>query len=408
MNEMTSLGILPPTMDGARLAANCLDPARAAQADLAETQNSVDDAASATIMIVDDEPINIKVVQKHLRSSGYGRFVSTSDSRQALELIQLEQPDIILLDIMMPHVNGLEILESVRGDRRLQHLPVLILTAASDAEVRFRALDLGATDFLSKPVQPAELVPRIRNALIVKAHQDHLANYSSQLERKVRMRTAELAQSREEVIRVLACAAEFRDQETGNHVLRVGRYASVIARQLGCDLARAELIGQAAILHDVGKIGIPDGILLKPEKLSKEEFDTMKNHCEFGWSILRGTPRHASVPYKGPSGSMRLSDSPVLKMAASIAMSHHERWDGTGYPVGLSGESIPIEGRITAVADVFDALSSRRPYKERMPLDKCFEMLENGRETHFDPQVLDAFFARTDDIVRIALDLADE
>jgi len=368
---------------------------------------SHDAGLNAKVTIVDDEPVNVKVVQKYLKDAGYRHFVNTHDSREAVELIRNESPDIVLLDIMMPHVSGLDILEVLRGDIKTQHLPVLILTAASDEEIRSKALELGATDFLNKPVRTAELIPRIRNALIVKAHHNNLAKYSSQLEHEVRMRTAELAQSREEIIRVLACAAEYRDQETGNHVLRVGRFAGIIARQLGFDRSQAELIGQAAILHDAGKIGIPDAVLLKAGKLTPDEMETIRQHCDYGMNILLGRPTHADQRFQGCAGAQRLSESPILRIAATIAISHHEKWDGSGYPLGLSGESIPVEGRITAVADVFDALSSKRPYKDPMPLDRCFEILEEGRAAHFDPQVLDAFFARTDDVVRVALDLVD-
>jgi putative two-component system response regulator len=360
-----------------------------------------------TIMIVDDEPINIKVVEKHLRCAGYDSFVTTHDSREALDVIRSKQPDVVLLDVMMPHVGGLEILEVIRGDIRLHHLPVLILTASSDERTRKEALESGATDFLSKPVQAAELVPRVRNALVVKAHHDNLANQSLRLEREVRQRTRELQQSREEVIHVLACAAEYRDKETGNHVLRVGRYAEIIARALGFHGSRAELIGQAAVLHDVGKIGISDTILLKPGKLDPEEIEIMKKHCRYGKNILMGMPSHGGLGLPGANQQRSLSESPVLKLAAVIAESHHERWDGSGYPKGLSGDAIPIEGRIMAVADVFDALYSRRPYKAPLPEDRCFEILEEGRGSQFDPRVLDAFFSRVDDILRIAFDLAD-
>lgn len=368
---------------------------------------SHDAGLDAKILIVDDEPINIESVQKHLRSAGYESFVSTSDARQAIELIRSERPDVVLLGITMPHVHGLDILEVLRGDLQTEHLPVLMLTAGCDEDIRSQAMELGATDFLSKPVRPTELILRIHNALIVKAHHDNLVKYSAQLEHEVQMRTAELAQSREEIIRVLACAAEYRDQETGNHVLRVGRYSAVMAHQLGFERSQAELIGQAAILHDAGKIGISDTILLKPGKLTPDEVEAIKRHCEYGMNILLGNPTRADQKFEGSAGPHGSCESPILKIAARIAISHHEKWDGTGYPRGLSGESIPIEGRITAVADVFDALSNERPYKEPVPLDECFEMLEEGRSTHFDPRVLDAFFTRTDDIVRIALDLTD-
>lgn len=360
----------------------------------------------ATIAIVDDEPIIIKVLQKHLREAGYNNFISTSESRDALDLIRQHRPDVIMLDIMMPHITGLNILEVIRGDRSLHHTPVIILSASGDDEMKQCALELGATDFLTKPLKPSELVPRIRNALVIKAHHDHLEEYSKRLEYEVRLRTAELAQSRQEVIHVLAAAAECRDQETGNHVLRVGRYVGIIARQLNFSPARAELIEQAAILHDVGKIGVTDAILLKPGKLDAEEITAMRKHCEYGQRILQFTPSE-SHRTKSLQAKPRSGQSPILCVAATIAMSHHEKWDGTGYPRGLAGESIPIEGRITAVADVFDALGSRRPYKEPMPLARCFEILEEGRAKHFDPAILDAFFARKEDVVRVAEDLSD-
>jgi putative two-component system response regulator len=362
---------------------------------------------SATIMIVDDEPINIKVVQRHLRVAGYANFVTTSEPREALQMIRRDEPDVIVLDVMMPHVGGLEILEVIRGDIQLHHIPVLILTAATDEETEVRALELGATDFLSKPVRSSELVPRVRNALVVKSHHDHMANYSTRLEHEVQRRTEELNQSRMEVIHVLACAAEYRDHETGNHVLRVGRYAGVIARKLSFASRQVELIEQAAILHDVGKIGIADAILLKPGRLEKDEFEAMQNHCDYGANILRGLPSERASKPSLSSEFDSLTHSPILKLAATISMSHHEKWDGSGYPHGISGEAIPIEGRITAVADVFDALSTRRPYKEPFALDRCFEILQEGRGQHFDPKVLDAFFACKPEVVQIALELAD-
>lgn len=359
----------------------------------------------AKIFILDDEPLNIRIVQKCLRHAGYTNVVSTSDSRTAVDLIRSERPDVIVLDIMMPHVSGMHILEVIRGDCRLHHIPVLILTASGDDVMKDQALTSGATDFLTKPIHPVELLARIRNALIVKAHHDHLAAYSGRLEQEVRQRTAELERTRQEVIRVLASAAEYRDQETGNHVLRVGRYAAIIARQLGFSPARVELIGQAAVLHDVGKIGIPDIILLKPGKLTAPEKEVMKNHCEYGRKILSCIPCRERWNL---NDSAPLELSPILRMASVISISHHERWDGGGYPHGLRGEEIPVEGRIVAVADVFDALSSERRYKERMPLDECFRTLERDSGLHFDPVILSAFRACSDEVVRVAQELADE
>jgi len=221
----------------------------------------------------------------------------------------------------------------------------------------------------------------------------------------VQLRTLELAASRLELIHCLGRAAEYRDNGTGMHVVRVGRYAGIIARQLGLNAATVELIEQAAPLHDVGKIGIPDAILLKPGKLTEDEFDVIRQHCEFGKRIvdeMTSDDRRAMAAH-APADSpiVQVGRSPMLQMAARVALTHHEKWDGSGYPHGLAGEQIPLEGRITAVADVFDALSNKRPYKPAFPLERCFAMLEEGRGTHFDPRILDAFFARRKEVLRV-------
>lgn len=366
---------------------------------------------SSKIMIVDDEPINVKVARKYLALEGYEDFVTTTDSREALALIEQNRPDLVLLDIMMPHVSGLDILAALRADPRWTHLPVVILTAANDQSTKRRALELGANDFLSKPVDPTELVPRLHNVLTVKRHHDHMEQYAHELEAEVLRRTAELARSRQEVIHCLARAAEFRDDDTGRHVFRVGRYARLIAADLGWEGERLNMLEQAAQLHDIGKIGIPDSILLKPGKLGPEELEIMHKHAGFGKRIMETLPEHESNVLRSHTelGSrlLRETDSPILAMAAIISLSHHEKWDGSGYPLGMAGEDIPIEGRITAVADVFDALSSKRPYKPPYPLARCFEILGEGREKHFDPRVLDAFFRCRAEIVRTQLRYAD-
>ena len=371
------------------------------------TVREASQAKSGRVMIVDDEPINIKLIQKYLRGAGYHDFVTTTDSRGAADLIRTAHPDIAVLDVMMPDVSGLDILSEVRNDSELSHLPVLIVTASIDEQTKIDALELGATDFLHKPVKPTELLPRVRNALVLKAHHDQMKAYSKRLETEVAQRTADLAQSREEVIHVLACAAEYRDQETGNHVIRVGRFAGIIARELGYSSSDAELIEQAAILHDAGKIGISDSILLKPGKLTGDEFEQMKRHCEYGERILKAQPSGENQPfllYSCPPATR----SPVLRMAALIARTHHERWDGRGYPDGLKGEEIPMAGRITAVADVFDALSSKRCYKDALPLKQCIAVMKQERGKHFDPTVIDAFMRRIDDITKIVVNLADD
>jgi putative two-component system response regulator len=227
----------------------------------------------------------------------------------------------------------------------------------------------------------------------------------------VRQRTAELEESRLELIHCLARAAEYRDDDTGRHILRVGRYARIIGKQMGMEPRQLEVLELAAQLHDVGKIGVPDAILLKPGKLTPEEYEVMQKHCGFGRKIVDCMPtRDADVLRKHAEMGAKLMSvgrSPILDMAKRVALTHHERWDGTGYPLGLEGEAIPIEGRITAVADVFDALGSRRVYKPAFPLAKCLAIIVERRGTHFDPAVVDAFLACRDEIVQVQIDLAD-
>jgi len=364
---------------------------------------------SAKIAIVDDEPINIKVARKYLQGVGYRDFITTTESITAMELIGRERPDVVLLDVMMPQVDGIQILQAIRADPALAHIPVLILTASTDSETKRRALESGATDFLAKPVDPSDLIPRIRNALIVKAHHDHLSRYSEHLERQVRLRTVELEASRLQVIHCLARAAEYRDDTTGRHVIRVGRYASLLARELGFSDIDAEMLGLAAQLHDVGKIGLPDAILLKPGPLLPEEFTIVKRHCEIGHRIvqpLRDEDWHA-LKTCTEMGLVSSGENTILLTAARIALTHHEQWDGSGYPQGLSGEAIPMEGRITSVADVFDALTSARSYKPAMPPAQAVETMEEGRGAHFDPRVLDAMLRRFDGFLKVLTEQAD-
>jgi putative two-component system response regulator len=390
-----------------------VEPNRASQprADRHAPEPPPDRIMESKIMILDDEPCNVMVVRKYLRDSGYTSVVTLSDSQQALAMIADENPSLLLLDIVMPHVSGLDILRALRLDGQSQFLPVLILTASTDVETKRTALDLGATDFLHKPVDPNDLIPRVRNTLAIKSYQDRLKNYAEELEQEVRARTAEVVASREEVIHCLARAAEYRDDNTGHHVVRVGRYAGIIARQLGFSRDRVEFIELAAQLHDVGKIGVPDAILNFTGKLDPEQYALMQKHCSFAKKILTPMPEHEWQRLREHSNLgaelLQVSSSPMLMLAAKIAQTHHERWDGTGYPLGLAGEDIPLEGRIVAVADVFDALSSARPYKPPFPREKCFSIMAEGRGTHFDPTVLDAFFARSEDIIRTQLDFMD-
>jgi putative two-component system response regulator len=386
----------------------------ATQARTASDRATSDRAAvrRAKVMIVDDEPINIQIVKKYLSLEGYENFVTCSDSSEAMALVASEQPDLLLLDIMMPCVSGLDILRQLQSELRRGRIFVVVLTASNDKDIRNEALELGATDFLGKPLEPVELIPRIRNVLLVKQHYDHLRNYSRELEGEVLRRTAELIRSRKEVIRCLARVAEFRDDDTGHHVTRVGRYARLIARALGWQGEVLDVIEQAAQLHDIGKIGVPDAILRqmqpagagnqKDERAAREKLSTHDR------SVLRG---HTQLG----SRLLEAAESPILATAAVISMYHHEHWEGSGYPEGLSGDEIPIEARITAVADVFDTLSTGKVTEGKsvpagtsaLSLDQCFRILEAGRGKYFDPAVLDAFFNCRQEILFVQLQYAD-
>lgn len=405
---INSAPTVPESSSAAASNSASADPRNAVFAAIAKGNESL---LTSKIMIVDDEPINLKLARKYLNLAGFQNLVTSSEPREVVGLVYKEQPDALLLDIMMPHVSGLDLLGALRADARWKHLPIVILTAANDQATKRTALELGATDFLGKPVDPTELIPRIHNVLLVKLHYDQLQQHSQQLENEVLRRTAELAKSRQEIIHCLARAAEFRDDDTGRHVFRVGRYARLIAAELGWSGERLNILEQAAQLHDIGKIGVPDSILLKPGKLTLEEFEFMQKHSGFGKHIVQTLPDQEANILRGHTelGSrlLQTTDSPILALAAKISLSHHEKWDGTGYPLGLSGEDIPLEGRITAVADVFDALSSKRPYKPPFPLDKCLQILEEGRGKHFDPTVLDAFFRCRKAIIDTQIQFAD-
>ena len=369
------------------------------------------DSLASSVWIIDDASVNVNVVQTYLDTEGYRQITGFTNPLKAVDRLLHETPDVVLLDVMMPEINGIEVLKILRSQAATKHTPVLILSASSDRDTRLEALELGATDFLKKPVDRVELIVRLRNALTIKAHQDRLEQYSEHLEKAVRQRTADLVASQLEVVHCLARASEFRDDITGRHVFRVGRYAGIIGMELGMTPEEAHLLELAAQLHDVGKIAMPDAILLKEGKLEPEEYAVMKKHCALGkrvfekmdvsqWSAFREHPTLGSE-------LLGSAQSPLIRLASRIALTHHEWWNGAGYPLGLSGEDIPLEGRITAVADVFDALSSRRPYKPAYPVSKCFDILRENRGTQFDPKVLDAFLNRREDVIGVQLEYAD-
>ena len=379
--------------------------------DLNDLTTSSDDLLSCRVMIVDDEPINVKVAKKFVAALGYSDFVTATDSRNVIELLRRDAPDVLLLDVMMPHVSGLDVLDEMQADPKLSRIPVIMLTASVDRGTRIQALDRGATDFLTKPLDPEELRPRLRNALLMRSYENRLRNHALELEVTVRDRTRELCSSRLELIHCLGRAAEYRDDDTGKHILRVGCFAALIARKAGLPGPYVEMIELAAQLHDVGKIGLSDAVLLKPGRLTDEERTLMQEHAGFGAAVLNAhIQREMSSPGSSTVGAevLRSSRSPLTKMAASIALTHHEKWDGSGYPNGLAGTDIPIEGRITAIADVFDALRSKRPYKEPFSFDRSFGILLEGRGTHFDPDLLDCFLDCRAEIEELDEQLRDD
>jgi putative two-component system response regulator len=328
---------------------------------------------NARIMILDDEHAYLALLEGMLDAAGYRNVRTTMVPAEALRIFVEYQPDIILLDMHMPQMDGIEVL------RRLQLLlgpgefvPMVMLTGDMSSAIRKEALANGAIDFVTKPFQVGEVLLRIRNLLQTRMLHRELRERNDQLEERVAERTQELEQARLDILYRLARAAEFRDDATGEHTRRVGRVADRIAGALGLGEEEAHTIGRAAMLHDIGKIGIPDSILLKPEALTPEEFDVIKQHTIIGRDILAGSP------------------APLLRTAERIAYSHHERWDGRGYH-GLCEDAIPLESRIVAVADSFDAMVNNRPYRRGCTVDTALEELKAQRGSQFDPDVLDAF-----------------
>ena len=342
------------------------------------------------VAVVDDTQLNLFLIGKLVDRMQDARAHNFERPTAALEWCLANAPDLIIVDYMMPEMDGLEFIRRIRACRDRDDLPILMVTASHERDVRYAALDCGASDFLTKPVDAREFEARVRNML--KLRQAHLANEhrAETLAAEVRRATADILDRERETITRLSRAAEFRDPETGAHIQRMAHYSALVAARLGMPETEQELLLQAAPMHDVGKIGIPDYILLKPGKLSHEEFEVMKNHARLGHELLQG------------------SGSAVLQAGAEIALSHHEKFDGSGYPNGLKGEAIPLLGRIVAVADVFDALTSERPYKKAWELDKAAAFLREGRGGHFDPACVDAFFAAWDEVPGVRERFADE
>jgi len=352
------------------------------------------DMRSKKILAVDDEEKNLTLLEAILSPLGY-EVEKAQSGKEALAKIEEFPPDMILLDVMMPDMTGYEVCKRLKGEEGTQIIPIVMITALVDKESKVKGIEAGVDDFLTKPVDKIELIARVKNLLKIKEYNDYTRDWSRMLQDKVIEQTARLRESFEQLRKAhaklekahldtifrLSVAAEYKDEDTANHIHRVSAYAGIVAENMGSSEDQVYLIVHASPMHDVGKIGIPDHILLKPGKLTPEEWGIMKNHALIGERILAD------------------ADDDLIKAGQVVAVSHHEKWDGSGYPKGLKGEDIPLLGRITAISDVFDALVSRRPYKAPMSNEKAFGVIERSTGSHFDPRVGKAFFQAIDRIL---------
>lgn len=335
------------------------------------------------ILAVDDEPVNLKLLERMLNGSGYRNLELVADPREVIGRYRAARPDLILLDLNMPYLDGFGVLDALRELNDPLLPPVVILTAQHGKDFLLRALSAGARDYLTKPFDRNELLMRVRNLLDAYLAHRLLDDQNQVLEERVRQRTEELRRTRLQVVQRLSMAAEYKDEETGHHVLRMSHTSALLAQQLGWSESFCELMLHASPMHDIGKIGIPDAILLKPDRFEPYEWDIMKSHVEIGARLLEG------------------DDSDLMRMAREIALCHHEKWNGSGYPSALAGEAIPQSGRIAAIADVFDALTSRRPYKQAWTVAAALDYIRDNRGRHFDPVVVDAFLEALPDVLDI-------
>jgi putative two-component system response regulator len=342
------------------------------------------------VLIVDDTEINLILFEALVKKLGESKSTTFSCSTDGLAWAQANDPDLVIVDYMMPDLDGIEFIRRLRQTPGKETVPILMITANDQKQVRYRALDVGATDFLTKPVDKIEFLARANNMLALSDVRKKLADRTVWLAEEVRKATSEIVQRERETVIRLSKAAEYRDPETGAHILRMAHYSELIARGLGLSVDDQELLLEAAPMHDIGKVGIADNILLKPGRLTPEEFEAMKQHAMYGFEILRG------------------SSSRVLQAGAAIALGHHEKFDGTGYPNALKGQDIPIFSRIVAVADVFDALTSERPYKTAWTLERSAEHIKASAGTHFDPDCVATFFEHWNAVLDIRQRFKDE
>jgi putative two-component system response regulator len=338
------------------------------------------------ILLVDDAPDNLVLMNDLLKDTYTVKIANHGE--KALKIAHSGvPPDLILLDIMMPEMDGYEVCRRLKADAATRDIPIIFLTAKSDTEAEKMGLDLGAVDYLTKPISPPIALARVHNHLRLKETADYLRDKSEFLEKEVSMRTQEVSAIQDVTILAMASLAETRDSETGNHIRRTQHYVKALAIRLRDHPRFAaaltdsfiKLLFKSAPLHDIGKVGIPDRILLKPGRFEPHEFEIMKTHTTLGRDAIEHAERALGLPM------------PFLSIAKEIAYSHQEKWDGSGYPQGLAGEAIPLSARLMAVADVYDALISRRVYKEGMPHEKAIQIISEGKGTHFDPDLVDAF-----------------
>ncbi len=335
------------------------------------------------VVVIDDNDINLTLLRALCRQLPDLDTISFLNPLEALQWCREDEPDLVIVDYQMPELDGISFITALRASPGRGEVPILMITANYEATIRYEALTAGANDFLTKPLDRMEFLARTRNMLAVRRGQKALTDRAAWLSREVERATQAILERERDTLFRLSKAAEYRDRETGAHVLRIAHYSRLIARHLGESAALQELIFQAALLHDIGKVGTPDHILLKAGMLAPEELAIMREHALIGYEILRDSP------------------SPILELAATIARSHHERFDGSGYPDGLSGTAIPLAGRIVAVADVFDALTSARPYKAAWSLEASLQYLQEQAGRHFDPACVQAFLSDPDAVLAV-------
>ena len=344
---------------------------------------ALNDVKAAKILIVEDDPLNANLLREILEEDGYFNIFMTQDPFQVLTLHEKNKFDIILLDIQLPGMSGIQVLENLQRASKGDFLPVIMLTAHNDRNIRRKVLEAGARDFISKPYENWEVLLRIRNILQIKFYYSQQIYRVDLMESEVSRRTKEIRETQFEIIQRLAVAGELRDNETGAHVKRMSHICSLLASKRGVTAEFAELMLYASAMHDVGKIGIPDSILLKSKKLSTAEWEIMQQHPKIGARIIGN------------------HNSPLISMAREISLFHHERWDGSGYPHGISGDQIPVSARIAAISDVFDALTSDRPYKKAWSIDKSVEMIKGESGKHFEPLMVNILVDSLAEIIEI-------